>query len=71
MSDEATLAANKLIGRRVLVELWGEGKREVADELYAPDYVSTMSALGPKRRAWWGLRASSRRSRCSARPSRI
>ena len=39
MSDERTLAANKLIGRRVLVELWGEGKLEVADELYAPDYV--------------------------------
>jgi len=39
MSDEARLAANKLIGRRVLVELWGEGRLEVADELYAPDYV--------------------------------
>ena len=36
MSDEA---ANKLIGRRVLVELWGEGRLKVADELYAPDYV--------------------------------
>ncbi len=39
MSDETTLAASKLIGRRVLVELWGEGKLEVADEFYAPDYV--------------------------------
>jgi predicted ester cyclase len=39
MSDETTLAANKLIGRRVLVELWGEGKLEVADELYATEYV--------------------------------
>lgn len=39
MSDGGTLAANKLIGRRVLVELWGEGKLEVADELYTPDYV--------------------------------
>jgi len=39
MSDKAILAANKLIGQRVLVELWGEGKLAVADELYAPDYV--------------------------------
>ena len=39
MSDDATLAANRLIGRRVLLELWGEGKLEVADELYAPAYV--------------------------------
>ncbi len=39
MSNEATLAANRLIGRRVLLELWGQGKLEVADELYAPDYI--------------------------------
>ena len=39
MSDEATLAANRAIGRRVLLELWGEGKLAVADELYAPGYV--------------------------------
>jgi predicted ester cyclase len=39
MSDETKLVANKLIGRRVLVELWGEGRLAVADELYAPDYV--------------------------------
>jgi predicted ester cyclase len=39
MTDEATLAANRLIGRRVLLELWGGGKLEVADELYAPGYV--------------------------------
>jgi predicted ester cyclase len=39
MIDEATLAVNRLIGRRVLLELWGGGKLEVADELYAPDYV--------------------------------
>ncbi|MGH6735948.1 MAG: ester cyclase [Methyloceanibacter sp.] len=39
MTDAATLAANRLIGRRVLLELWGAGKLEVADELYAPDYV--------------------------------
>lgn len=39
LTDEATLAANRLIGRRVLLELWGAGKLEVADELYAPNYV--------------------------------
>jgi predicted ester cyclase len=39
MSDAATLAANRLIGRRVLLELWGEGKLELADQLYAPNYV--------------------------------
>jgi predicted ester cyclase len=39
MTDAATLAANRLIGRRVLLELWGAGKLELADELYAPDYV--------------------------------
>jgi predicted ester cyclase len=39
MSDDATLAANRLIGRRVLLELWGQGKLEVADELYAASYV--------------------------------
>ena len=39
MTDEATLAANRLIGRRVLLELWGAGDLEVADALYAPDYV--------------------------------
>jgi predicted ester cyclase len=39
MTDDATLAANRLIGRRVLLELWGAGKLDVADELYAPNYV--------------------------------
>ncbi|MEX2165686.1 MAG: ester cyclase [Methyloceanibacter sp.] len=39
MSDETMLAENKQIGQRVLVELWGEGKLQVADELYAPDYI--------------------------------
>jgi predicted ester cyclase len=39
MSDAATLAANRAIGRRVLLELWGEGKLELADQLYAPNYV--------------------------------
>ena len=39
MTDEATVAANRLIGRRVLLEMWGAGDLSVADELYAPDYV--------------------------------
>jgi steroid delta-isomerase-like uncharacterized protein len=39
MSEPAQLAENRAIGRRVLVELWGQGKLELADELYAPDYV--------------------------------
>ena len=47
MSDEATLAANRLIGRRVLLELWGAGRLEVADELYAPTYVDHVSR-GPE-----------------------
>jgi predicted ester cyclase len=47
MSDQATLAANRLIGRRVLLELWGEGRLEVADELYAPNYVDHVSR-GPE-----------------------
>lgn len=29
MSDDATLAANRLIGRRVLLELWGAGPSPV------------------------------------------
>ncbi len=39
MSDAATLAANRVIGRSVLLELWGQGKLELADELYAPNYI--------------------------------
>lgn len=39
MTDAATLKANRLIGRRVLLEMWGAGDLDVADELYAPDYV--------------------------------
>jgi predicted ester cyclase len=39
MSDAAILAENRAIGRRVLLELWGQGKLELADQLYAPDYV--------------------------------
>jgi predicted ester cyclase len=41
------LARNREIGRRVLLELWGEGRLEVADELYAPDYVDHV-ARGPE-----------------------
>jgi hypothetical protein len=37
--SEARLAANAEIGRRILVEVWGEGKLDVVDELLAPDYV--------------------------------
>jgi len=47
MSDDAVLAANRLIGRRVLLELWGEGKLDVADELYSPDYIDHV-AKGPE-----------------------
>lgn len=47
MTDEATLAANKLIGRRVLLEMWGAGDLGVADELFAPEYVDHVG-LGPE-----------------------
>lgn len=47
MGEEARLAANRLIGRRVLLELWGQGKLEVADELYAPNYIDHVSR-GPE-----------------------
>jgi predicted ester cyclase len=47
LSEVATLAANRAIGRRVLLELWGQGKLELADELYAPDYVDHV-ARGPE-----------------------
>jgi steroid delta-isomerase-like uncharacterized protein len=39
MASNATIEANKLIGRLVLEEMWGNGRLELADELYAPDYV--------------------------------
>lgn len=39
--------ANREIGRRVLEEMWGEGRLELADELYAPDYVDHASR-GPE-----------------------
>ena len=55
MRDQATLAANRLIGRRVLLELWSAGKLDVADELYATDYVDHVGrgpeasrVVGPK-----------------------
>jgi steroid delta-isomerase-like uncharacterized protein len=35
----STHAGNKTIGRRILVEVWGEGKLAVVDELLAPEYV--------------------------------
>jgi predicted ester cyclase len=45
--DGATLAANRRIGRRVLLEIWGEGRLEVADELYASNYVDHVTR-GPE-----------------------
>lgn len=45
--DAATIERNKLIGRRVLLEIWGEGRLEVVDELYAPEYVDHVSR-GPE-----------------------
>jgi steroid delta-isomerase-like uncharacterized protein len=45
--DPATIERNKLIGRRVLLEAWGEGRLEVIDELYASDYVDNVSR-GPE-----------------------
>jgi hypothetical protein len=45
--SEAKLAANREIGRRVLLELWGQGKFELADDLYAPDYIDHVSR-GPE-----------------------
>jgi steroid delta-isomerase-like uncharacterized protein len=37
--DEATIAANKRIGRLVLEDMWGKGRLDIADAYYAPDYV--------------------------------
>lgn len=47
MSTPSQLAANKEIGRRVLEEIWGQGRVELIDELYAPDYVDHVAA-GPE-----------------------
>ncbi len=41
------LAVNREIGRRVLEEMWGQGKLELADQLYAPTYVDHASR-GPE-----------------------
>jgi predicted ester cyclase len=38
-AEDKRLAANRRIGRQVLIEMWGEGRLELADELYAPDWV--------------------------------
>lgn len=45
--EAKTIERNKEIGRRVLVEVWGEGRLDVVDELYAPDYVDNV-ARGPE-----------------------
>jgi len=47
MPDATTLDANKEIGRRVLLEIWSEGRLDVIDELYAPDYVDHVNR-GPE-----------------------
>jgi steroid delta-isomerase-like uncharacterized protein len=38
MADAATVARNKRIGRLVLEEMWGKGRLDLADQLYASDY---------------------------------
>jgi steroid delta-isomerase-like uncharacterized protein len=47
MDTDRELARNKRIGRLVLEQMWGEGRLEIADELYAPDYVDHV-ARGPE-----------------------
>jgi predicted ester cyclase len=42
-----TLAENRRTGRRVLLEIWSEGRLDVVDELYAPDYVDHVTR-GPE-----------------------
>jgi len=39
MSKIGTVEANKRIGRLVLEKMWGEGRLEIADQLYASGYV--------------------------------
>lgn len=39
MGEAGTIEANKLIGRLVLEQMWGGGRLELADQLYAPHYV--------------------------------
>jgi steroid delta-isomerase-like uncharacterized protein len=47
MTAEATIAANKRIARLVLEEMWGKGRVELADQLYAPDWVDHVGT-GPE-----------------------
>ena len=47
MTDQSNFEANKRIRRRVLLELWGQGRLEVTDELAERDLVvSRFSARG-------------------------
>jgi len=39
MQEGGNLAANKQIGRLVLEQMWGEGRLELADQLYSDHYV--------------------------------
>lgn len=39
MQDAGTVEANKRMGRLVLEQMWGHGRLELADQLYADDYV--------------------------------
>ena len=47
VDDPGPLTENREIGRRVLEEMWGQGRLELADQLYAPDYVDHASR-GPE-----------------------
>jgi steroid delta-isomerase-like uncharacterized protein len=39
-SDNSSTEANKLTARRVFLEIFNEGKYDVANEIYAPDFVN-------------------------------
>lgn len=39
MHEAGTVKANKRIGRLVLEQMWGEGRLELADQLYSDHYV--------------------------------
>lgn len=45
--DDVILEQNRSIGRRVLLEMWGQGRLEVADELYAAEYIDHVGT-GPE-----------------------
>lgn len=47
-NEQGAHDANREIGRRVLEEMWGQGKLELADRLYAPEYVDHASR-GPEK----------------------